>query len=80
MCEAAVRALQAGPCPFHKSSNGLLDGFVADKNDLVVRYALAGHSAPLAVARYDLLPTSTQTVLPSEGGLEAALSGLERSP
>jgi len=41
---------------------------VADKNESVVRYALAGTTQPIAVSRYDLSPAE-QAALPAEDAL-----------
>lgn len=41
---------------------------VAEKNDTVVRYALAGTEQPVAVSRYDLT-ASAQDALPAEEAL-----------
>lgn len=46
----------------HRPTVGML--LVADKNETVVRYALAGTGQPVAVSRYDLSPESAS--LPSE--------------
>ena len=40
--------------PQHQPTVGML--LVADKNESVVRYALAGTTQPIAVSRYDLSP------------------------
>lgn len=55
----------------HASTVGLL--LCTDKNERVVRYALAGSSQPIAIASYDLLPLAEQRVLPSEAELSRAL-------
>lgn len=55
----------------HASTVGLL--LCTDKNERVVRYALAGSSQPIAIASYDLLPPAEQAVLPSEDDLRRAL-------
>ncbi len=55
----------------HADTVGLL--LVADKNDAVVRYSLAGQQTPIGVASYDLLPPAVQAALPSEADLETAL-------
>lgn len=47
----------------HQPTIGIL--LVADKNDTVVRYALAGAAQPLAVSRYELT-AETQKALPDE--------------
>lgn len=47
----------------HQPTIGIL--LVADKNDTVVRYALAGAAQPVAVSRYELTP-ETQKALPDE--------------
>jgi predicted nuclease of restriction endonuclease-like (RecB) superfamily len=47
----------------HQPTIGIL--LVADKNDTVVRYALAGTAQPLAVSRYELT-AETQKALPDE--------------
>ncbi|MCE7481056.1 PDDEXK nuclease domain-containing protein [Microbacterium profundi] len=57
--------------PAHASTVGLL--LCTDKNDRVVRYALAGSNQPIAIASYDLLPPAEQAVLPSEAELQRAL-------
>ncbi|KIP98311.1 PDDEXK nuclease domain-containing protein, partial [Curtobacterium flaccumfaciens] len=58
--------------PQHADTVGLL--LVADKNDAVVRYSLAGQQAPIGVASYDLLPPAVRAALPSEADLAAALA------
>ncbi|MDP4331984.1 PDDEXK nuclease domain-containing protein [Curtobacterium sp. A7_M15] len=55
----------------HADTVGLL--LVADKNDAVVRYSLAGQQSPIGVASYDLLPPAVQAALPSEADLTTAL-------
>jgi predicted nuclease of restriction endonuclease-like (RecB) superfamily len=55
----------------HAETVGLL--LVADKNDAVVRYSLAGQQSPVGVASYDLLPPSVQAALPTEADLASAL-------
>ncbi len=55
----------------HADTVGLL--LVADKNDAVVRYSLAGQQAPIGVASYDLLPPAVRAALPSEADLVSAL-------
>jgi predicted nuclease of restriction endonuclease-like (RecB) superfamily len=57
--------------PQHADTVGLL--LVADKNDAVVRYSLAGQQNPIGVASYDLLPPSVQAALPTEAELAQAL-------
>ncbi|WP_182048032.1 YhcG family protein [Curtobacterium sp. ME26] len=57
--------------PQHADTVGLL--LVADKNDAVVRYSLAGQHTPIGVASYDLLPPAVQAALPSEADLANAL-------
>lgn len=57
--------------PQHADTVGLL--LVADKNDAVVRYSLAGQQTPIGVASYDLLPPSIRAALPSEADLATAL-------
>ncbi|MFS0733848.1 PDDEXK nuclease domain-containing protein [Microbacterium sp. 1P10UB] len=47
----------------HRPTVGML--LVTDKNETVVRYALAGTSQPMAVSRYELSP-SDQAALPTE--------------
>jgi predicted nuclease of restriction endonuclease-like (RecB) superfamily len=47
----------------HAPTVGIL--LVADKNDTVVRYSLAGTSQPMAVSRYELSPAD-QAALPAE--------------
>jgi predicted nuclease of restriction endonuclease-like (RecB) superfamily len=56
----------------HADTVGLL--LVADKNDAVVRYSLAGQQTPIGVASYDLLPPAVRGALPSESDLAAALT------
>lgn len=46
----------------------------AEKNTAVVRYSLAGSSAPIAVSRYDLLPPDARDPLPSEAEIARALT------
>lgn len=58
--------------PQHANTVGLL--LVADKNDAVVRYSLAGQQHPIGVASYDLLPPAVRAALPSESDLAAALT------
>lgn len=55
----------------HAATVGLL--LCTDKNDRVVRYALAGSNQPIAIASYDLLPPAEQASLPSEADLQRAL-------
>ncbi len=55
----------------HADTVGLL--LVADKNDAVVRYSLAGQQHPVGVASYELLPPAVRAALPSEADLAAAL-------
>lgn len=50
----------------HQPTVGIL--LVADKNETVVRYALAGTSHPVAVSRYDL-SAAEQAALPAEDAL-----------
>lgn len=50
----------------HQPTVGML--LVAEKNDTVVRYALAGTRRPVAVSRYDLT-ASAQAALPAEEAL-----------
>jgi len=57
----------------HADTVGLL--LVADKNDAVVRYSLAGQQNRIGVASYDLLPPTVRAALPSEADLAAALQG-----
>lgn len=57
--------------PAHAPTVGLL--LCTDKNDRVVRYALAGSRQPIAIASYDLLPPSERAALPSEADLQRAL-------
>lgn len=57
--------------PAHAPTVGLL--LCTDKNDRVVRYALAGSNHPIAIASYDLLPPAEQAALPSEVDLRRAL-------
>ncbi|MBF4629254.1 PDDEXK nuclease domain-containing protein [Curtobacterium flaccumfaciens] len=58
--------------PQHADTVGLL--LVADKNDAVVRYSLAGQQTPVGVASYDLLPPAVRAALPSEADLASALT------
>ncbi|MDV7352806.1 hypothetical protein R4282_07255 [Rhodococcus oxybenzonivorans] len=46
---------------------------MADKNESVVRYALAGATQPIAVSRYDLSPAE-QAALPAEDALTRAVA------
>ncbi|MBC7596994.1 MAG: DUF1016 domain-containing protein [Kineosporiaceae bacterium] len=55
----------------HQPTVGML--LVADKNESVVRYALAGTTQPIAVSRYDLSPAE-QAALPSEDALTRAFA------
>ena len=48
--------------PAHGATVGLL--LCTDKNDRVVRYALASSSQPVAIASYDLLPPLNAQCLP----------------
>lgn len=57
----------------HESTVGIL--FCSDKNEHVVRYALAGSSQPVAIASYDLLPAAEKAALPSESNIARALRG-----
>ena len=57
--------------PQHNATVGML--LVADKNDAVVRYALAGTNHRIAISRYDLSPTA-QAALPPEEALTRALA------
>jgi len=50
----------------HQPTVGML--LVAEKNETVVRYALAGTAQPVAVSRYDLT-ASAQAALPAEDAL-----------
>ncbi|MDQ0729190.1 hypothetical protein [Microbacterium sp. W4I20] len=54
-----------GSLNVHRGAAGWLQGSVADKNDTVVRYALAGAAQPVAVSRYELT-AETQKALPDE--------------
>lgn len=54
----------------HLPTVGML--LVADKNESVVKYALAGTNQPIAVSRYDLSPAD-QAALPSEDALSRAV-------
>lgn len=58
--------------PQHAATVGLL--LCTDKNERVVRYALAGSAQPIAIASYDLLPPAEQAALPSEDDLQRALN------
>lgn len=60
----------------HEATVGML--LVADKNDTVVRYALAGTAQPVAVSRYDLSPT-VQAALPTEDALTRAATHITTS-
>ena len=64
--------------PQHADTVGLL--LVADKNDAVVRYSLAGQQTPIGVASYDLLPPSVQAALPTEAELSQALRRSAEDP
>jgi predicted nuclease of restriction endonuclease-like (RecB) superfamily len=55
----------------HAPTVGLL--LCTDKNDRVVRYALASSTHPIAIASYDLLPPEDQAALPSEADLDRAI-------
>lgn len=55
--------------PKHLPTVGIL--LVADSNDTVVRYSLAGTNQPMAVSRYDLSPEA-QRALPDETTLVSA--------
>ncbi|WP_228287258.1 PDDEXK nuclease domain-containing protein [Rhodococcus ruber] len=57
--------------PQHQPTVGML--LVAAKNESVVRYALAGTTAPIAVSRYDLTPAE-QAALPAEDALTRAVA------
>jgi predicted nuclease of restriction endonuclease-like (RecB) superfamily len=57
--------------PQHAPTVGLL--LCTNKNDQVVRYALAGSTQPVAIASYDLLSPAEQATLPSEADLARAL-------
>ena len=57
--------------PAHGPTVGLL--LCTDKNDSVVRYALASSNQPIAIASYDLLPPAERAALPSEADLQRAL-------
>ena len=59
--------------PQHAHTVGIL--LCSDKNDSVVRYALAGSQAPIAVSSYDLLPAAEKAALPSEDELTRAVKG-----
>lgn len=56
----------------HRPTVGML--LVADKNETVVRYALAGTSQPIAVSRYEL-SAAAQAALPSEETLTRLAEG-----
>jgi len=56
--------------PQHQATVGML--LVADKNDSVARYALAGSTQPIAVSRYEL-SDSVQAALPSEDAVARAV-------
>lgn len=55
----------------HQPTIGIL--LVAEKNDTVVRYALAGAAQPVAVSRYQLTPEA-QSALPDEGAITRAFA------
>lgn len=57
--------------PQHQPTVGML--LVADKNESVVRYALAGTAQPIAVSRYDL-SEAAQAALPSEDAIARAVA------
>lgn len=57
--------------PAHGATVGLL--LCTDKNDRVVRYALASSNQPIAIASYDLLPAAERAALPSEADISRAL-------
>jgi predicted nuclease of restriction endonuclease-like (RecB) superfamily len=59
--------------PHHLPTVGIL--LVADKDDVVVRYALAASTSPLAVATYtyDKLPSGERSELPSNDRLRKAM-------
>lgn len=57
----------------HAPTVGML--LCSSKNDSVVRYALAGAQAPIAIASYDLLPPDEQAVLLSEERFVRAVVG-----
>ena len=56
----------------HAETVGIL--LCGGRNDRVVRYSLAGATAPLAVASYDALPAAVRDVLPSTDELADALA------
>nr|BFF10368.1 hypothetical protein GCM10025699_16710 [Microbacterium flavescens] len=56
----------------HRPTVGML--LVADKNETVVRYALAGTAQPMAVSRYELSP-QVQAALPAEETLTRIAEG-----
>ena len=56
----------------HRATVGML--LVADKNETVVRYALAGASQPIAVSRYEL-SSADQAALPAEEALTRIAEG-----
>ena len=60
----------------HLPTVGIL--LVADKNDTVVRYSLAGTNQPVAISRYDL-STDAQRALPDEKTLVSAFRSELRS-
>ncbi|MDQ2698931.1 MAG: DUF1016 domain-containing protein, partial [Actinomycetota bacterium] len=55
----------------HAPTVGLL--LCTDKNDAVVRYALAGSQSPVAISSYDLLPPGAREALPTEAEITRAL-------
>ncbi|WP_380163412.1 YhcG family protein [Jannaschia sp. R86511] len=56
----------------HAETVGIL--LCGDRNDRVVRYSLAGATAPMAVAGYDALPPAVRDVVPSTDELADALA------
>ncbi|GAA3514355.1 PDDEXK nuclease domain-containing protein [Georgenia daeguensis] len=63
----------------HSPTVGIL--LCAGRNDNVVRYSLAGTTAPVAVAdyTYDTLPASVREAVPTDRELAAAAAGVELS-
>ncbi len=57
----------------HAETVGIL--LCGGRNDRVVRYSLAGSTAPMAVASYEALPQPVRDIVPSTTELSAALLG-----
>ena len=56
----------------HAPTVGIL--LCTGRNEAIVRYALSGAGAPVAVATYDTLPPDQRAGLPDPGQLTAALT------